>query len=161
MPTWISVLPAVVQGDLGCRKHSSKQFFYFDAYLNVASSGTRRAGLPKTFIMRPCLPVDSTRKRDRNIFKKPRCSYIQIGTHQFLSSSGDSTNIGICRLQRSNCTLTIHLWVMKHKPCVWCLNRGDASTVPIWVWLVRGNQSTCQGSDTCLTWTWQWNRLCG
>ena len=42
------------------------------AYLKVVSMGTRRAGLPNTFIIIPCFPLDaSTRNRDRNIFKKP------------------------------------------------------------------------------------------
>ena len=44
-------------------------------YLKVVNMGTSKAGLPKTFIIRPCLPlVASTRNRDRNIFKNPRCS---------------------------------------------------------------------------------------
>ena len=41
-------------------------------YLKVVSIGTSNAGLPKTFIMRPCLPLDAkTLKRDRNILKNP------------------------------------------------------------------------------------------
>ena len=44
-------------------------------YLKVVNMGTNKAGLPKTFIIRPCLPlVASTRNKDRNIFKNPRCS---------------------------------------------------------------------------------------
>ena len=44
------------------------------AHLKVASRGTSSVGLPKMFIIKPCLPVDSTLNRERNIFKNPMCS---------------------------------------------------------------------------------------
>ena len=65
------------------------------AHLNMVSMGTSRVGLPNRFIIKPCLPlVARTRNRERNIFRKPRCSC----TYRPDLCRHKSTVMGQCKL---------------------------------------------------------------